>query len=200
MAGRRVNTNNTNNSNSNTVLASNPPSSSSATTVSNTTPSNNNKTSGTTTANGRRNNYHHTHATNTSLQFNPRLIFSQIIALQSFHYLTLCVIVQLNHYLFSTSITIDRIFTTKYLAIWSSEGWIDNSAVLLSSLTGSVLLAIIVEKSKKCLDFSVTLFFIHFVACSVYDGIPKSWDWWIVHLLGTIIMIIFGEYLCSLRE
>lgn len=137
---------------------------------------------------------------NSLLQFNPRLIFSQIIALQSFHYLILCIIIQMNHVVFATSITIDRIFTTKYLYIWSSEGWIDNSAVLLSSITGSLLLAIIVEKSKKCLDFSVTLFFIHIIVCTIYDGIPKTWDWWIVHILGMIIMIVFGEYLCSLRE
>jgi len=86
------------------------------------------------------------------------------------------------------------------LYIWSSEGWIDNAAVLVSSLTGAALLALIVEKSKKCLDFSVTLFLIHIIACTFYDGVPKTWDWWIVHILGMIIMIILGEYLCSLKE
>ena len=25
-------------------------------------------------------------------------------------------------------------------------------------------------------------------------------DWWIVHILGTIVMILVGEYLCSLKE
>lgn len=79
-------------------------------------------------------------------------------------------------------------------------GWIDNSAVLLSSITGAALLALIVEKSKKCLDFSVTLFLIHLVTCSFYDGIPSTWDWWIVHVLGMIIMVVLGEFLCSRRE
>ena len=160
------------------------------------------------------NNNNNNSSNNSLLQFNPRLILSQIIALQSFHYLILCIIIQMNHVVFATSITIDRIFTTKYLYIWSSEGWIDNSAVLLSSITGyvlfhfclfyyldgilhrcivlifkmftyplfciyivsqrSLLLAIIVEKSKKCLDFSVTLFFIHIIICTIYDGIPSK--------------------------
>jgi len=64
----------------------------------------------------------------------------------------------------------------------------------------AVLLAIIVEKSKKCLDFSVTLFLIHLGLCTFYDGLPSTWDWWIVHILETIIMILLGEYVCSVRE
>lgn len=64
----------------------------------------------------------------------------------------------------------------------------------------AVLLAIIVEKSKKCLDFSVTLFIIHLCICTAYDGMPGTWDWWIANVLGTIIMILLGEYVCSLRE
>ena len=66
--------------------------------------------------------------------------------------------------------------------------------------SSAVLLAIIVEKSKKCLDFSVTLFLIHLVSCIFYAGIPMKLDWWIVHVLGTIVMILLGEYLCSLKE
>lgn len=69
--------------------------------------------------------------------------------------------------------------------------WLGNRAVLL---------AIIVEKSKKCLDFSVTLFLIHLLSCYWYDGLPTTLDWWIVHVLGTIVMILLGEYLCSLKE
>lgn len=64
----------------------------------------------------------------------------------------------------------------------------------------SILLAIIVEKSKKCLDFSVTLFLIHIVLCSIYGGFPSTWDWWIIHILGMICMTVLGEYFCSKRE
>eukprot|EP01082_Thalassiosira_pseudonana_P000219 g205.t1 g205 contig1:494735-495419(-) len=133
-------------------------------------------------------------------QFNPRLILSQIVALQSFHYLVLGFILQVNHVLFATSVTVDRIFTAKYLDLWTALGWVDNAAVLVSSLVGSVLLVFIVEKSKKCLDFCVTLFLIHVIICSIYDGVPSTWDWWIVHILGMIAMVVLGEYLCSKRE
>jgi hypothetical protein len=64
----------------------------------------------------------------------------------------------------------------------------------------SVFLAIIVEKSKKCLDFSATLFLVHLVITTFYGGFPHRLDWWIVHIAGTIAMVVFGEYLCSRRE
>jgi hypothetical protein len=72
--------------------------------------------------------------------------------------------------------------------------------VLFTYLIGAALLAVIVEKSKKCLDFSVTLFLINLTCCTFYGGIPATWDWWILHVLGTIVMIVLGEYLCSRRE
>lgn len=63
-----------------------------------------------------------------------------------------------------------------------------------------MLLAIIVEKSKKALDFALTLFVIHLGICTAYAGMPRTLDWWIANLLGTIVMILLGEYVCSLRE
>ncbi len=137
---------------------------------------------------------------NNAKRFNPKLIFSQIVSIQSLHYLALSFIFQINYVLFGSSITIDRIFTTKYLQLWTAEGWIDNSAILISSIVGAFLLALIVEKSKKCLDFSITLFFVHFLFCTIYDGFPASWDWWIVNVFGLIIMVLLGEYLCSRVE
>lgn len=35
-----------------------------------------------------------------------------------------------------------------------------------------------VERAKKCLDFSFTAYFIHFVACTLYAGVPKQWQWY----------------------
>jgi hypothetical protein len=91
-------------------------------------------------------------------------------------------------------------FSDNYLKIWTIDGWADTMAVLLSAPVGSVLMAVIVEKSKKCLDFSATLFMIHFILCTFYNGFPATWDWYIVHVFGTIVMVLLGEYICSRRE
>jgi len=69
-------------------------------------------------------------------EFNPRLIFSQIVAMQCFHYFFLGLLFQINYMIWNTSITIDRIFTDEYIKIWSKQGLPDTFAVLLSSIVG----------------------------------------------------------------
>ena len=34
----------------------------------------------------------------------------------------------------------------------------------------AVLLSLIIEKCKKCLDFTVTLFFVHLLVCTIYEA------------------------------
>lgn len=180
--------------------------------------------------------------------FNPRLIFSQIVSLQCFHYFFLGIFFQINHVLYKQSVTIDRMFTDEYLRVWHG-GWQDALAVFLSyavvgyvytiafymkliirvcrnrkecdlygitlprneifchyffkkshRIYSSFLMAIIVEKSKKCLDFSFTLFIVHLLIVCVYDGFPSTWDWWIVHICSVVTMVLLGEYLCARRE
>ena len=73
--------------------------------------------------------------------------------------------------------------------------------VLLCYALTSVGLALVIEKSKKCLDFTFTTLFLHFVITCFYGGeIPSTWTWWIVNLLGGIIMVCVGEYICSRWE
>lgn len=138
---------------------------------------------------------------NNALGFNPKLIFAQICSMQCYHYCFLGLLLELNRLFYGKSITLDRIFTDQYVKIWSWGGLPDISAIVLASLFGSVLLAIIVEKSKKCLDFSVTLFFIHLVLCTIYSGkLPGTFDWWIVNIFSMIVMTLAGEWLCARKE
>ena len=84
-------------------------------------------------------------------------------------------------------------------------------------MRSAVLLSLIIEKCKKCLDFTVTLFFVHLLVCTIYEvraraplrdswrtrrrdhavrrasqQIPSTWDWWIVHGISLIIMTVLG--------
>ena len=59
---------------------------------------------------------------------------------------------------------------------------------------------VIVEKSKKCLDFTITYFLLHLLLSCMSGGFPHSFDWWIIHIFAVIVMVVLGEYLCSLRE
>ncbi len=61
-------------------------------------------------------------------------------------------------------------------------------------------MALIVEKSKKCVDFTFTLFFIHTVVCTFYESFPLNWEWWLVQVLAGVLMASLGEYLCAQKE
>jgi len=75
------------------------------------------------------------------MSFHPRLIATQIVALQSFHYFVLAFCLQINSLLFGDStsnVTVDRIFTDDYLRMWRREGMPDVLAVLTASFVGYV--------------------------------------------------------------
>ena len=58
----------------------------------------------------------------------------------------------------------------------------------------TILLPVIVERAKKCLDFTSTLYITHLVICSCYDGIPKNWEWWILQFVSMTLMVVLGEF------
>lgn len=132
--------------------------------------------------------------------FNPKLIVYQMVALQAFYYLSLGALLAVFHVLFGTSITMDHFFSTKYMNSQSATGWVEIAATVIAALFGSLLLSLIVEKSRKCLDFTFTLYLVHLIVCSAAKGVPETWDWWIVHGVALVVMVVIGEYLCSRRE
>lgn len=75
-------------------------------------------------------------AQNAGKAFNPQMIFSQIVAMQCFHYFFLGVMIQINSLLYGTSITLDRMFTDKYLKIWSWKEVPDQLAIFMCSIIG----------------------------------------------------------------
>ncbi|KAK4781198.1 hypothetical protein SAY87_017304 [Trapa incisa] len=58
----------------------------------------------------------------------------------------------------------------------------------------------LIERAKKCLDFSATVYMIHLLFCMLYGGFPSSITWWVVNGTGLAIMALLGEYLCIRRE
>lgn len=58
----------------------------------------------------------------------------------------------------------------------------------------------VIERAKKCLDFSATLYIIHLFICIIYGGWPVSLTWWVVNLTGLAVMSLVGEWLCIKRE
>lgn len=122
-------------------------------------------------------------------KFDPILISYQIVCLQCFFYLSMAVFLSLLYAIFDFKISLDHFFTPRFINFISMIGWIETACFIASAIAGQVslsvtipqllknninkffrayLLSIIVEKSKKCVDFTFTLYFIHVIICTFY--------------------------------
>ncbi|XAR50620.1 hypothetical protein NMG60_11004988 [Bertholletia excelsa] len=132
--------------------------------------------------------------------WDPWLIVAQIVCLQCLYYLTLGVFMAI---LVGNRVSqVSLVYFFDYAAITASTftGWCVISSFLLSSLAGSVYMLYLIERAKKCLDFSATLYIIHFLVCILYGGWPSSLTWWIVNVTGLAVMALLGECMCIRRE
>jgi len=133
-------------------------------------------------------------------QFDPLLIVYQIMALQCFYYLALGTCLIVLHSIMSEPLSLDQIFSGQAVNFVSATGNVNVVSVLLTSVCGAYLLSKIVERARKCVDFTFTLYFTHVVLCTLYDGFPLSWEWWVVNVFGSVAMASLGEFLCAQRE
>lgn len=132
--------------------------------------------------------------------FDPILIVLQITSLQCFYYLAMGTLWGIMHVLFSSAVSLDHFFTPKFVNFVSVSGWIESVSALLCAVVGAYLLSTIVERAKKCVDFTFTLFFLHVIFCSCYSGFPLVWEWWLVQVVSSVVMATLGEYLCARAE
>ncbi|KAM3289898.1 protein SYS1 [Capsicum chacoense] len=136
-----------------------------------------------------------------SAVWDPWLIVKQIGCLQCIYYLTLGMFLEI---LVGTRVSrMSLVYFFDYATVTAATvtGWCVIASFLLSSLAGAGVLLNLIERAKKCLDFSPTLYNIHLFICIVYGGWPSSITWWIVNVTtGLAVMALLGESLCIKRE
>ena len=47
---------------------------------------------------------------------------------------------------------------------------------------------------------AATAHVIHLGCCILYDGVPGSWEWWVINAMSLVVMSLVGEFLCMRRE
>src|SRR5690606_30431592 len=79
-----------------------------------------------------------------------------------------------------------------------------SSAVAIALSDGmyrSGFLMYVVERAKKCLDFSSTMHIFHLLGCIVYSRrFPDRWEWWVINIVTLILTAVLGEFLCQRKE
>ncbi|ODN00391.1 Protein SYS1 [Orchesella cincta] len=133
--------------------------------------------------------------------WDPFLIVSQIVAVQTFFYFTFCLMLFLGSVLAGSDTALSRIFSYKALSFGDGQGFVTVISYILSALTGSAALWLVVKRTKQCLDFTVTCFTIHLVVAWMYNGyLPYQISWWLLTAVAIAIMCVCGEFLCLKTE
>ncbi|XP_071958978.1 protein SYS1 homolog [Antedon mediterranea] len=136
-----------------------------------------------------------------SYVWDPILIISQMLSMQTVFYVSLGFWLILIDNISSTNKSLDQIFNHQSLDISSGSGKVILIAFMLNSLTGAVSLWLIVRRSKQCWDFAITVHIIHLLACWVYNiRFPSTMTWWLTNISCAALMTVLGEYLCMRSE
>ena len=124
--------------------------------------------------------------------WDPRLILAQMAVMQCVHYLAMGVFYGVCNVVFGTRLSLTLFFSWEALSIASTRGWMAIVTNTVAAAIGAAALPVVVERAKKCWDFTFTVYFVHWLACVGFSGFPSSWTWWLTMLLCVIIVIISG--------
>ena len=132
--------------------------------------------------------------------WDPRLILAQMAVMQCVHYLAMGVFYGVCNVVFGTRLSLTLFFSWEALSVSSTHGWMAIVTNAIAAVAGAAALPVVVERAKKCWDFTFTVYFLHWLACVGFGGFPSSWTWWLTTLLCVVIMSVGGEQLCMRVE
>eukprot|EP00668_Euglena_longa_P045175 GGOE01060802.1.p1 GENE.GGOE01060802.1~~GGOE01060802.1.p1 ORF type:complete len:157 (+),score=34.29 GGOE01060802.1:58-528(+) len=134
------------------------------------------------------------------LRFDAAYILSQIITMQCLYYCGLAINLFIIDMILREPLSLSQFFSTEGVSFTKLSGWAIIISYVLAAVESGGFLYLVVERSKKCLDFTLTLFVLHFLACVAVYGFPVNVEWWLLIVLSTAIMTLSGEWLCMKRE
>ena len=107
----------------------------------------------------------------------------------------------ITNVLLGSTIDLKYYFDYDYFRFDSGPALFNAAIWVLSAVLGSFYLCVVVERAKKCLDFTTTYYFIHLLCSCLYSGeFPLNWHWWAVTVLAATLMTTLGEQLCMRIE
>lgn len=133
--------------------------------------------------------------------WDPILIITQIITIQSIFYTSLGFWLVISDALSGATKSLDQLFLYDIINMKNIQGRFIIGSFFLNSLVCALALWCFVQRTRLCLDFSVTVHLLHLLACWGYNHtFPSTLSWWIVHVLCVTIMCVCGEFLCMRTE
>lgn len=129
--------------------------------------------------------------------FNPKLIVLQIITMQFLFYSCFSFLVLLFNFTFSLRLSMGQFFHQNMFSTETLYGFIALTSYGLMIPMIILFQIIVVEKANKVLDFTFTVFFIHFVISIFYNStLFLNLGWFMINGITLVISVIMGEYIC----
>ncbi|CAB4374498.1 unnamed protein product [Rhizophagus irregularis] len=133
--------------------------------------------------------------------WDPLLIISQIIALQTLYYTSISIITLFTLLITGTDITLDHLLDYREFRADTVLGWTIGFAWIANSVVGIFILVRLIQRARLVLDFSLTLHFFHLLITTYYSGhVPTTFIWWALNVTTCCIMIFGGEIYCMRKE
>eukprot|EP00920_Eleutheroschizon_duboscqi_P015124 GHVT01035004.1.p1 GENE.GHVT01035004.1~~GHVT01035004.1.p1 ORF type:complete len:263 (+),score=46.19 GHVT01035004.1:1635-2423(+) len=139
-----------------------------------------------------------------STSFNPKLILTQMIILQCCFFQIATVGIFVLFLLLRLPPRECRpvlaFFDASAYDLSTWRGAAVGIAVILAGVPMSFILRLIVERSRKCLDFVATYHILYLLACSICSNFPTTWSFWTTAGASVISTTLLAEYLCMQSE
>jgi len=133
--------------------------------------------------------------------WDPWMIISQILTLQSVFYVSLGLWIFLFDSMSGSSKSLDQIFKYQELQPTNFSGKLVLAAYVFNALNCSVGLWYVVQRTKLCLDFSCTIYILHLFVCVWYNSaLPYTLSWWLINTVCAAVLCVSGEFLCMRTE
>lgn len=129
------------------------------------------------------------------------LILLQILTVQCFGYSCFGLTVLILRIFANMPLSPHLLFHSNSVRTDTVEGWLIGLSLCLMGLQNIVPLVYMVERSRLCIDFSMTFFLVHFVLVWWYQGaFPWTAGWWVCCGVAGALMAIGGREACMRRE
>ena len=126
--------------------------------------------------------------------FNPKQILLQMVALQVLWYAVFGFIVASADYAYGIEPTSKQIFIQANYNLSSQIGVATVCGQWVSSVLFAPILSMVVVRVKKVLDFTLTIYFWHFLVCLHYE-LPGI-GWWGTSSIAVLVGTLISEAIC----
>ncbi|PIA14967.1 hypothetical protein COEREDRAFT_23442, partial [Coemansia reversa NRRL 1564] len=132
--------------------------------------------------------------------WDPLLILAQITTLQCFGYSAFSFLAVVASLVSDMRLRPALLFDGEMVRHDTVEGWIVALSMVAMAAANILPLVYMVERSRLCIDFSLTFFAVHLVLVWWHGRTPPPLPWWLLVAAATALMGLGGRAACRRRE